>query len=209
MNKFMDGWLKHRRELKKEKIKNKKYFNWTAFWITIIIFFIISSLALMTLFTITFTNAFISMGEAISKNPGILLTSSDNEQMEILAGVSFLKDIGASGNLNGRYEARWTIKENRELEKIDLTCIDEYAYYTLWNKNKYSNEKGSRGYNNLILNLEEWNDKGCIFFKEEGNRTYVKCPKKNCQLREKITEEEGNMISERLIVSKVSAEVGQ
>ena len=141
-----------------------------------------------------------------SNNPeiGLAYLFKDSYDGESVVQASLLKQAQGKGNLDLDFRGTWTTKTVRELQKKDLTCIDEYEYVTLENPDKFSNVK--------------FEDRGCKFVDIEhaeygnvklSNETlYYKCPLFNCERIEVQRNVSGDFIPESIIVTHVDIEGG-
>lgn len=179
------------------KNKEKIPFNHTVFWCYII--GLICAIIITTIISTTIiSNHIIGLTSELSEpiagiiteNPelGIAWLSSEyflSDDVALLGmGVSALKNSNGKLDLGGNFRGSFLRKEVRELEKVDLACVDEYTYEDIYYKNssdiKYMKKKTL------------FDDRGCRKYgttttPQNYKTVYIilyKCPKRNCKLRE-------------------------
>ena len=208
---FFEKMLNHRREVKKIKARNKTSFNWTMFLIFLVIILLLVPLTIYvtTLFVLgssinslgdSFANSpsWVELGKQIGNNPelGMVVLTEDSRHQYELTGLTLLKQMFVSGaldtNVVGNFEARFTTKKERTLEKIDLNCVDEYNYLAVDTNISLS-----------VIRTQQMVDEGCTQFSADGIVSYYKCPKRNCKMREVSYEHLNDIIPTKLALSNI------
>lgn len=157
----------------------------------------------------------------IKNNPELLSviglmdsSASGNQEMtQALLLAKYAKgSFDGTGQVDGSFKGRFTTTKVRSLEKVNLSCIDEYEYgqFTELDENRPS------------LTMESFkgklSDMNCNIFlthsiinkyddDTKGQISFYKCPVHNCKMREVSTEAAGEFIPESIDVRKVQAGV--
>lgn len=108
-----------------------------------------------------------------------------------------------NGQVDGSFKGRFTTVMVRSLEKVNLSCIDEYEFVK-GNNYPYATE------GNFIGSLEfksRLQNRGCTELGSAGTILLWKCPLHNCQMREVTREFAGTFIPESIEVRKIQAGV--
>ena len=126
-----------------------------------------------------------------------------------------LNYVNADASVEGSFKGRFTTKQERVLEKVDLSCIDEYAYQII------EVTPATNGYDKASQKAKEQvlENNGCELTNSYsdtpvGNvasaKSYNlwKCPLRNCALKEVDSEVSGQFIPETVDLTKVSAKSG-
>ena len=132
-------------------------------------------------------------------------TPTYSDDMSQLLSSLLLKQMTVSGDgslkLGGSFDGRFTTKIDRTLEKVNLSCIDEYQYRTSINPEGYI--PNSEDYVNQVRWFEQLKDMGCSAYRVAGNVSYFKCPKHNCPMKEVDAEKSGSFIPQRVILNNI------
>lgn len=206
----ISGYFKDSREknfeIRKLKAANSKDFNWTTFSITFLIIFalIVGIAASVIYFSVNAVSN--TLESAITKNPELAFlalseeySTSSQSNMELLAILSVAKQVSmeTKGSIDMNFKGYFTTKDVRELQKVNLSCIDDFEYFDISG--------------NLITpeNDERLKDEQCIkYFTEntENSTTgYYKCPKFNCATKEVISKQVDQFIPDYITVSHIDA----
>ncbi len=200
-------------ELKKLKIEhNYKTINWTQLISIILICLVItigiSSFGFVWLMK-SVSNAFSNSVVGVAENIGVALTESpeiafalSNDIPEEAVYLSLLKQMDTDIDID--FNGYFTTVNERSLEKVNLSCIDEYRYFWTHNEETFNcTACDSISYKNLVLKNEERIDQGCVVFDEKGDYFLWKCPLRNCQQREVIRVLHDEFIPTKIAVHRV------
>lgn len=198
------GYLNDKRnkkhEIKKLKAKNSKEFSWNTFWVST--FAIIAIFLICIVFTFAFylSRATDGLFNLANNNPEVPLAyfmsdSMDEEGVIAAVMLSELKQLSISGNTDGNFEGMWTTKTVRELQKKDLTCVDEYVY---WRINS----------SDITLN-EQMKDKSCKSYAESDVVKFYKCPLNNCEMIETTREQVDEFIPKSISITNINVKGGK
>ena len=202
---------KKRHELKKLKIQhNYKQLNWTLIITVALVAVIVSALTFAALAT-WFANAFtIAVGQVVSRgtvalgeNPELMFGFDNDlpeEALYLMLAKQISAEIGADASLN--FQSYFTTDVRRTLEKVDLECVDKYHYLKAFKPGKA--KVGTSEYSMRVGRVELLKDEGCTQYHAAADTLYLKCPQRNCELREKQVEVSGEFIPTKLGVTRLS-----
>jgi hypothetical protein len=191
--------------LKKDKPNNGKVpMNWNQVIITVLV----CLAAVIVGFIVTMG----SVTKELASSPEVPLALSGNVDENLLL-LSILKNFDASADIDlgadvdMEFNGHWPEKYERQLEKVNLSCVDQYTYLSHQSPESYNAD--SSGYVNALEFFESANDQGCMIYGSAGNVTLFKCPKRNCRMREISVETSAeDFIPTDISITKVSAEAG-
>lgn len=165
-----------------------------------------------------------TVGVAIKNNPELLsaawMSNSASEQdiMTLLLAKYVKGGFDGTGQIDGSFTGRFTTVNARSLEKVNLSCVDEYDYQIVTTPQSPVGVFAA----NAVIGRNRFLDKGCaelgrfsppdVF--ENGmiiayNNSYVvvRCPLNNCAMREVDAEKAGEFIPEKVDIRKIQAGV--
>lgn len=183
-----DVWAKKRHELRMKKIEHNQSFSWNNFFLTVFGFFaviIVSALICATVIVGNYTE---------------------------VASATVTALGGSAIDINGEYKEEFTTVNERGLEKINLSCIDEYNYS--WYPGDYSmteslkdagcTKYGQYPWQTTMVNYTYQN---ATYLIPDG--AYWKCPLRNCATKEVLTKKKGTAIPQSLTIDKIGINLGR
>lgn len=157
---------------------------------------------------------------AASANDNVYYGRDDPVMYAVI--LSALKQMSANGKVDMTYNANFTTVVDRSLEKVNLSCVDEYDYYKIETKVTTVQQQPGIVYrpsNNVSITLysttyiiksqtgekeskedgmiidQRMVDQGCVkFHMEAQDGQYYKCPRRNCAMKEINTVRSGGML---------------
>ena len=136
-------------------------------------------------------------------------SASDYDDNSLILSLLWAKYASGSvgGKVEGSFTGRFTTAKVRKLEKVNLSCIDEYEFVkSALNKTEGGAVQTSEQFLGSLEFRSRLQNKGCTEVGSAGNTKLWRCPHSNCQTRETVTETAGEFIPERIDIRKIEAE---
>lgn len=147
-----------------------------------------------------------SFGEIAESNPEVALALSGADVDDEVLMLAALKGLQMDADIDMDFNGYFTTRTERKLVKTDLNCLDEFEYRSLLSENAF--QPNTKEFTEMLEGNMELTDHGCQKYHIEGNVTYYKCPKHNCEMKEVVKEVSDEFIPVDISVSRISAAAG-
>lgn len=204
IKKFLADHIKHKRSIHTIKAKNRTDINGNHLWIGLVGFCALFVISIICLYAATVGFISNALAEVSVANPEIFMAAID--ESGTLPIMSMAREMSGAFSIDGSFKGSFTTKTERYLEKVNLSCIDEYVYVSEANINHIPVSDGK--HNAVREQLEQYTDKGCKMYYQTKNFTLLKCPKHNCAMKEVTRVVPDEFLPESVDLQKIQAEAG-